>query len=184
MPNPLAQVNLHVHDVSKEFEYFTGVLGFHPEFRVRDPGRGGHVFAGCTFGRGATRFAVILGGIEEALEGHYDHGAFGHQMEEHPLGTGVVLHFTVPSVDKKYAEITKKGAIIDEPPTDQFWGERTISVTTPAGFYVTFAQPIKGFRFPDGFTERTEVFPGATLMRPPRASKKKARARRSKRASR
>lgn len=139
------------------FDYFTDTLGFSPEFRVRGPD-GRTMFAGVWWGPIGTGTRVVLGDIEEALHGHYDHGAFGRQMEEHPLGTGVVVYFYTRDVDAVYARITKRGAVIDEPPTDQFWGERTISVVAPDGYYLTFAQPIKGFRFPPAFAARMESF--------------------------
>jgi uncharacterized glyoxalase superfamily protein PhnB len=151
------QVNLHCRDVGAMFDYFTGVLGFEPEFRVAGPG-GRAVFAGVGWGKGARGGRVILGDIHEALHGHYDHGDFGKQMEAHPLGTGVVLYFQTRNVDKLHARIAAKGAVVDEPPTDQFWGDRTISVLTPDGYYVTFAQPIRGFRFPDAFATRTQTW--------------------------
>ncbi|HEV8359160.1 MAG TPA: VOC family protein [Candidatus Thermoplasmatota archaeon] len=157
------QVNLHLKDVGKTFEYFTEVLGFTPEFRVRgDAGK--TVFAGVLWGPRGQGGRVILGDIHEALHGHYDHGDFGKQMEEHPLGTGVVLYFHTRGVDKLHERIVARGAMIDEPPTDQFWGERTISVLTPEGYYVSFAEPIRGFKFPPGFEARLEQFapqPGA-----------------------
>lgn len=153
-----AQANLHSPDVGKMFEYFTDTLGFSPEFRVRGPD-GRVVFAGAWWGPIGKGTRIVLGDMEEALHGHYDHGAFGKQMEEHPLGTGVVLYFYTDDVDALYARIKERGAMIDEPPTNQFWGERTISVVTPDGYYLTFAQPIKDFRFPAEFAKRMESFP-------------------------
>jgi uncharacterized glyoxalase superfamily protein PhnB len=151
---PVFQVNLHSPDVGKEFEYLTEVLGLEPEFRVRKSD-GSTVFAGVRTGpRSGGR--IILGDIEEALHGHYDHGDFGKQMEEHPLGTGTVVYCYVPDVDKAYERARKKGAVIDEPPTDQFWGDRTISAITPSGYYVTLAAPIQGYRFPPEFEARIE----------------------------
>jgi uncharacterized glyoxalase superfamily protein PhnB len=154
-PLPKSQVNLHVPDPGASYDYLTNVLGFAGEFRVKDP-KGGYVFAGVRWGPNNEN-RIILGGIEEALHGHYDHAEFGEQMTKHPLGTGVVFYSYVKDVDKKHAEILARGAKIDEPPTDQFWGERTISVITNDGFYFTFAQEIKGFKFPPGFEERIEV---------------------------
>ncbi len=157
MPSRHAQVNLHCKDVGKMLEYLVDVLGFTPEFRAK--GLDGSVkFAGAWWGGvgKGTGTRLILGDIEEALHGHYDHGEFGEQMAQHPLGTGVVLYFYTADVDKVYNYILKKGAIIDEPPTNQFWGERTISVLTPEGYYLTFATPIRGFRFPPDFAKRME----------------------------
>jgi uncharacterized glyoxalase superfamily protein PhnB len=144
------------------FEYLTEVLGFSPEFRARGPD-GRAVFAGAWWGQPGQGFLVVLGDIEEAVHGHYDHGEFGKQMEQHPLGTGVVLYFYTDDVDALYARVTKSGATVDEPPTDQFWGDRTISLIAPDGYYLTFAQPIPGFRFPSAFAKRLESFPTSAL---------------------
>ncbi len=146
---------MHCKDVGKMFDYLVDVLGFTPEFRARGPD-GSVKFAGAWWGKIANGPRVVLGDIEEALHGHYDHGEFGAQMSQHPVGTGVVLYYYVPDVDKLYSRIVGKGATIDEPPTNQFWGERTISVTTPEGYYITFAKPIRGFRFPPEFAKRIE----------------------------
>ncbi len=150
-----AQVNLHCKDVGKMLDYLVDVLGFTPEFRARGPD-GSVKFGGAWWGEVGKGTRVVLGDIEEALHGHYDHGEFGEQMVSHPLGTGVVLYFYTPDVDKVYARAAGKGAAMDEPPTDQFWGDRTISIITPEGYYFSFATPIPGFRFPPEFAKRLE----------------------------
>ena len=174
-------MNLHSPDVGKTFDYLTETLGFAPEFRVRGPS-GNVVFAGAWWGEIGKGTQVVLGDIEEALHGHYDHGAFGRQMEEHPLGTGVVLYFYTDDVDALYARVQSRGAIIDEPPTDQFWGDRTISVLTPDGYYLTFAKPIRGFRFPPQLENRMESFPNARA-RSRRSARSRPQRRRPRRSS-
>ncbi len=156
-PHPPGGANLHSQDVQRLFEYLTNVLEFTPNFRVRKPA-GGSVFAGVSWGPAGTGARLVLGDIHEALHGHYDHGEFGQAMEHHPLGTGLVLYFYVDDVDAYYTRIVAKGAQIDEPPTNQFWGERTISVTTPEGYYFTFAQPIPNFQLPERLANATESF--------------------------
>lgn len=153
-------MNLHTPDVGRMFEYLTETLGFSPEFRARGPD-GRPVFAGAWWGQPGRGTLVVLGDIEEALHGHYDHGEFGKQMEQHPLGTGVVLYFHTDDVDGLYERVAKRGAVVDEPPTDQFWGERTISLVAPDGYYMTFAQPIRDFEFPPAFAARIESFPSS-----------------------
>jgi uncharacterized glyoxalase superfamily protein PhnB len=71
----------------------------------------------------------------------------------------VVFYFTVDDVDSYYARIVARGAQIDEPPTDQFWGDRTISVLVPEGLYFTFARPIPGFQMSSGLTDRLIRYP-------------------------
>jgi uncharacterized glyoxalase superfamily protein PhnB len=172
-PPPVFQVNLHCPNVGKEFEYLTEVVGLQPEFRVRRSD-GSVVFAGVRTGA-KEGGRIVLGDIHEALHGHYDHGDFGTQMEEHPLGTGAVIYCYVPDVDKAYARATRKGAVVDEPPTDQFWGDRTISILTPSGYYVTLAAPIPGFRFPAEFEARLERFGRWKRSAPRRHAKRRAK---------
>ncbi len=149
--------NLHCKDVQALFDHLTQVLEFTPLFRVRKPG-GGSVFAAASWGPPETGPRLVLGDLHEALHGHYDHGEFGRAMERHPLGTGVVFYFYVDHVDAYYQRIAARGATIDEPPTDQFWGERTISVIVPEGYYFTFAQPIQGFTLPARLASALEQF--------------------------
>ncbi|HWG91824.1 MAG TPA: VOC family protein [Candidatus Thermoplasmatota archaeon] len=150
-----AQVNLHCKDVGATFDYLTQLLGFTPEFRIRDKS-GGVVFAGVWWGEVGKGTRLILGDIHEALHGPYDHGQFGEDMLNHPVGTGVVLYFFTENVDDLYENLLSSGALIDEAPTDQFWGDRTISVNTPDGYYLTFATPIPGFKLPPRLAERYE----------------------------
>lgn len=65
------------------FDYLVDVLGFIPEFRARVPD-GSVQFAGAWWGKVGKGPRVILGDIEEALHGVYDHGDFGVQMTQHP----------------------------------------------------------------------------------------------------
>jgi uncharacterized glyoxalase superfamily protein PhnB len=149
-------VNLFVDNVEKNIEYFTRVLGFTEVERMEANGEVVHGLV--AFGRGANTFGVGFAptSILTSNEMDYDFGTFGRNIQNSPetLGNGVFLHLTVPDVDAYYAKIKKNGADIDEPPTDQAWGERTISVLTPDGYYITFATATKGWT-PDedsGFT--------------------------------
>ncbi len=149
--------NLHCKDVQGLFDHLTQVLEFTPLFRV-PRAEGGSVFAGVSWGPPQTGQRLVLGDIHEALHGHYDHGDFGRAMEQHPLGTGVVMYFYVDDVDAYYRRIVAKGAQVDEPPTDQFWGERTISVIVPEGYYFTFAKAIPGFKLAPRLAAALEEF--------------------------
>ncbi|MCA1813208.1 MAG: VOC family protein [Halobacteriales archaeon] len=145
---PKNGVNIFVDNVEKNTEYFTRTLGFTEVERMEREGRTIH--AQVAFGRGASSFGVGLASTKMVTQGSmdYDFGAFGRSIKNSPdtLGNGVFLYFRVPNVDTFHSKIKKNGAIIDEPPTDQEWGERTISVLTPDGYYMTFAQPIKGWK--------------------------------------
>jgi len=138
-----------VTDVDKTYEYFTQTLGFQGDYRMKGPTGAtmhGEVYLGKPDGTEARLMIGSLQGAQDTTQ--YDTGEFGRNLTRGPLGNGVVLYFSVPNVDKLYAKIQANGAIIDEPPSDQFWGDRTISVLTPDNYYLTFAQRIKGFKMP------------------------------------
>ena len=170
-------VTIFVQDIDKNLEYFTNTLGFREVERMSGPdGRVAHAQVAW----GTKPGAPILGlaSISGMLSGpEYDFGQFGQNLRNSPqtLGNGVVLYFHVPNVDKVYERITKNGAMIDEPPTDQFWGDRTISVLTPDNYYMTFATPIKGF-------DPTET--GMTVTRAKAAGRRKAATKAKKKSKR
>lgn len=146
---PRYGVNLFVQNVEKNVEYFTQTLGFREIDRFESPdGQVQH--ATVAHGKGASSFAVGLSSIRGMTEFGYDFGDFGRTIQNSPgtLGNGVFFTINVPNVDKYYATIRTKGAIVDEPPTDQEWGQRTISVLTPDNYYLTFWAPIKGWKPP------------------------------------
>ncbi|HEV8361673.1 MAG TPA: VOC family protein [Candidatus Thermoplasmatota archaeon] len=160
-------VGIFVQDVAKNVEYFTHILGFREVERfVAADGTVAHALV--SFGRGMRASGVAIASIPALLATDYDFGEFGNVLRRGPLHGGVVLNFVVADVDAYYERIRAKGALIDEPPADQFWGERTISVRTPDGYYLAFAKRIPGFRVPAeyGRFERP---------RPPRARRARAR---------
>lgn len=171
-------------DVDKTYEYFTRVLGFAGTGKWAGPdGATMHAMVGLPtkYGEGW----LMMGPYAAATSGAFgDMGQFGENLKNspHTLGNGVVLWFNVPDVDKYHAFIAKNGATIDEAPTDQFWGDRTLSVLTPDGYYVTFASPIKNFQAPpgmgdaDGAGATQATAPGTKAIRIPglKAPKKAA----------
>ena len=140
-------LTLFVEDVAKNVDYFVHCLGFTEEERFVMPD-GSLAHALVKLGRGKATQGVSLASIPLMLGTDYDFDEFGRNLKAHPLGNGVVLDFVVPDVDKFHARIKAKGALVDEPPSDQFWGERTVSVRTPDGYYLTFAKRIAGFKVP------------------------------------
>lgn len=158
-------VSIFVEDVAKNVEYLVHVLGFREVERFELPD-GTLAHALVTFGSGRNATGLSLASIGAMTEGtDYDFGEFGQNLRRGALGNGVVLDFVVPDVDRYHKSIVKKGALIDEPPTDQFWGERTISVRLPDGYYLAFAKKIKGFKVPPAY---------GRFVRP-KAAKRKAR---------
>lgn len=145
---------LFVNDIDKNLEYFTKTLGFTEVERWQAPD-GTTAHATVAFGKGATAATIDLGSTKSVTQGgmdNYDFGQFGENIKNspHTLGNGVILFFRVPNVDKFFAKINANGAIVDEPPTDQMWGQRTISILTPDNHYLTFWQPIKGWKPTEG----------------------------------
>jgi catechol 2,3-dioxygenase-like lactoylglutathione lyase family enzyme len=150
MAKPTSATNLFVQDVQKNLEYFTQTLGFTEVERTLTPDQQ-IAHAVVQFGKGSTTSIGLVpaGMVTNQPPGEeYDFGTFGQNVANSPqtLGNGVILFFQVPNVDKFYAKIQANGAIIDEPPTDQMWGQRTISVLTPDNYYLTFFTPIKGWK--------------------------------------
>jgi PhnB protein len=146
-------------NVDKTYEYFTEVLGFAGTGKWAGPdGNTMHAMAVLP-----TKFGdahVMFGPAAALASGAFgDAGQFGENVKNSPqtLGNGVVLWFNVPDVDKYHSFIRGKGATIDEAPKDQFWGDRTMSVLAPDGFYLTFSSPIKGFQTPPGMGERDAI---------------------------
>lgn len=196
-PRPALAPSIACQDVDKTYEYFTEVLGFAGYGRWAGPdGRTMHAMVVLP-----TKFGdahVMFGPIQAVTSGQFgDSGEFGENLKNSPetLGNGVVLWFTVPDVDKYHGFLKTKGADIDEAPKDMFWGDRTLSVRAPDGYYLTFASPIKGFKMPPGMGETDGVgatqarapgtkripLPGATRKKAPAAAKAKTAPKRKKR---
>jgi uncharacterized glyoxalase superfamily protein PhnB len=148
MPSrPALAPSITVNDLEKTYDYFTQVLGFAGTGKMPGPD-GQFMHAEVVLENKYGQARVMLGPKSFAEANTEMTGDFGRNLSRGPLGNGVVLYFAVPDVDKYHAFISSKGAIVDEPPTDQFWGDRTISVLTPDGYYLTFSSPIKGFKWP------------------------------------
>lgn len=136
-------------------DYLVDVLGFTPEFRVTSPD-GSVKFAGAWWGEIGKGTRLVLGEIEEALHGNYDHGEFGQQMVQHPLGTGVVLYFYSPNVDHSTTASKRKARrSMNHQRTSSGENARSVS-SLPRVTYLTFATPIRGFRLPPEFAKRME----------------------------
>jgi uncharacterized glyoxalase superfamily protein PhnB len=172
MPDrPAMSPSLTCQNVDKTYEYFTKVLGFAGTGKWAGPdGQTMHAMAILPTKLGQA--SVMFGPIQMATSPMAgDLGEFGENLKKSPntLGNGVVLWFNVPDVDKYYQFVKKNGAMIDEEPTDQFWGDRTLSVRAPDGYYLTFASPIKGFKAPSGMGDSEGS--GATQATAPLTSK-------------
>jgi len=148
-PRPSIAPMIVAKDIEKTYDYFTNVLGFAGLGKFQGPD--GNVMHASVVLPTRTGEATIMFSPWNFVVNNPDmSGEFATNLNKGVLGNGVVLFLNIPDVDKYHGFISSKGAIIDEPPTDQFWGDRTISVLTPDGYYLTFASPIKGFKAPEG----------------------------------
>jgi lactoylglutathione lyase len=57
-----------------------------------------------------------------------------------PLGAGVVIMPQVKDVDAVFENAKRIGAEIEQPPTDQPWGARTLMIADPDGYSLMFDQ--------------------------------------------
>lgn len=72
-------------------------------------------------------------------------------------GTASALMFYVPDVDAAFAQAIEAGAIELNPPTDQFWGDRSARVEDPYGHRWSLATH-KEELTPEQITERAASF--------------------------
>ena len=56
-----------------------------------------------------------------------------HLVEQLPIGEGVSVYFELENLDKKVAELTKKGIVFLEPPEDRPWRWREARLVDPDG---------------------------------------------------
>jgi uncharacterized glyoxalase superfamily protein PhnB len=47
---------------------------------------------------------------------------------------------TAQDLDRLASDIAARGGVLTQPPTTQSWGDRTMDVTDPDGFRLTFMQ--------------------------------------------
>ena len=177
MPNRSPLVPMIVcENVDKVYDYFTSVLGFAGQGKMAGPdGATMHAEVSLPTKNGE---AYVMLGPKAMMASSPDTAEFGQNLNKGPLGNGVLLYFTVGNVDRYFEFINKNGAIIDEPLADQMWGDRTISVLTPDGYYMTFATPIKGFKPEKGMMENMTGVTKATApgTAPAKTAKRSARA--------
>ncbi|HEV8359162.1 MAG TPA: VOC family protein [Candidatus Thermoplasmatota archaeon] len=135
---------LTVENVDKTYEYFTQVLGWQGTGRMPGP-NGQTVHAEAILGTKYGAAFVMLAPLNSEQRSNDE---FDRNLRAGPLGNGVITYVTVPDVDKYHSFIASRGADVTQAPKDEFWGDRTMVVRTPDGYFVTFAAPIKGFKWP------------------------------------
>lgn len=116
---------LGVKDLDKELKFFTA-LGF----EVERSGSAARVSFGDTSLTVQT-YETLRVGDRPLLD-----------WEQHPtqLGTGVQFYLMVPDVDAVVGRIPM-GVPRPWPVQDKAWGLRELTLRTPSGYLITFAQP-------------------------------------------
>lgn len=59
-------------------------------------------------------------------------------LAEGPIGTGTIVGFACDDADAEYRRLAERGAILGEPPSDQFWGVRNFYLSDPDGHELEF----------------------------------------------
>ncbi len=116
---------LLVRDAAGAIEFYKEAFGAIETVRMPTPGgKIGH--AEIKIGEGMVMLA------DESPES-------GHKSPQSLGGTGVSLMFYVPDVDAQFAKALAAGATILRPLTDQFYGDRSGTLTDPSGHIWTIA---------------------------------------------
>ena len=106
-------------DASRAIEFYQRAFGAAEVMRLAEPnGRIGH--AEIKIGK-----AVIM------LSDEYPD--FGANSPQSLGGSPVTIHLYVEDVDALVAQAAGAGATVQRPPTDQFYGDRSASLTDPFG---------------------------------------------------
>ncbi|GAA2366127.1 glyoxalase/bleomycin resistance protein/dioxygenase superfamily protein [Catellatospora methionotrophica] len=121
--------HIMVDDAAAAIDFYQRAFGATEDIRIGAPG-GGILHAEVTIGRSV----LMLGdaSVEEAEAGSFAAPtALGG-------GTSVTLHVYVPDVDSLARRAEAAGAVILQPPTDMFHGDRTVILRDPAGHLWVF----------------------------------------------
>jgi len=117
-----ASPSFTVNDLDRSLGWYRDVLGFDVEETWKDEGK----VIGVSLKAGDVSFMI---GQDDWKKGR-----------DRKKGEGFrVFCTTKKSVDDIAKRIESKGGTLDQRPTDQAWGARTISVTDPDGFKITIA---------------------------------------------
>jgi uncharacterized glyoxalase superfamily protein PhnB len=113
-------------DVEKSIDYYTGVLGFVPDFRYGDP----PVYAGVRSGEAEIYFS-----LDPALARMLKDTRFNPEIFIWVTDANSLFDFHVT-----------KGAEIIEPVADRPWGARQYTIRDINGYHLKFAQPLNAER--------------------------------------
>ena len=121
---------LWVSDIERSVDFYTEKLGFDLGFAMTGDG-------------GRMLHASVVNGDVTLMLGYKDEA--NTPVEGRGLGGGAELYTMMDGVDDYYARVRGAGTAFTQELTDQYWGDRTFTVTDPDGYVLTFAETVRAF---------------------------------------
>ena len=121
---------LWVSSIEQSVDFYRDKLGFDLGFAMTGDG-------------GRLVHASVTNGSVTLMLGYKD-GA-NIPVEGRRLGGGAELYTYADDVDGYYERVRRAGTALTQEITDQYWGDRTFTVTDPDGYVLTFAQTVREF---------------------------------------
>lgn len=125
---------LFVDSVDEEREFYTEKLGFGHTMGI--VGKDGE-FDLCTVTLGNARIMLIR--PEEKVEGSAPASS-----------RSISIYLEVPDVNAYHQQVKDNGVQVNDPLTEQWWGDRTFMVTDPYGYTLMFYQTVGELKPPPG----------------------------------
>lgn len=119
---------LWVNNIERSVAYYREKLGF--DLRMAINGTDG-----------AMVHAAVANGAVALMLGYKD----GVPADPARSGGGAELYINTDGVDALYRHVRHAGTPLTNEIADQYWGDRTFTVTDPDGYVLTFAQPVRAF---------------------------------------
>jgi uncharacterized glyoxalase superfamily protein PhnB len=117
---------LFVSSIEQSVDFYQEKLGFDLGFAMTGDG-------------GKMLHASVVNGAVKLMLGYAEPSA------ERRLGGGAELYIYAGDVDEYYERVRSAGTVLTSEIEDQFWGDRTFTVTDPDGYVLTFAQTVRAF---------------------------------------
>ena len=121
---------LWVSNIERSVDFYRDKLGFDLAFAMTGDG-------------GKLLHASVTNGSVTLMLGYKDEATI--PVEGRRLGGGAELYTYAEDVDAYYERVRAAGTSLTQPITDQYWGDRTFTVTDPDGYVLTIAQTVREF---------------------------------------